>query len=44
VGRDGEERYRRRVEETCEYLLRDLALPEGGFASSQDADTEASRG
>ncbi len=35
----GDDRYRRVAEETCEYLLRDLALPDGGFASSQDADT-----
>jgi uncharacterized protein len=40
----GEERYRRVVEETCDYLLRDLALPEGGFASSQDADTDGVEG
>jgi uncharacterized protein len=40
----GEERYRRVVEDTCEYLLRDLALPGGGFASSQDADTEGVEG
>jgi uncharacterized protein YyaL (SSP411 family) len=40
----GEERYRRVAEETCEYLLRDLALPHGGFASSQDADTEGVEG
>jgi uncharacterized protein len=40
----GEERYRGVVEETCEYLLRDLALPEGGFASSQDADTDGVEG
>jgi uncharacterized protein YyaL (SSP411 family) len=40
----GEKRYRRVAEETCEYLLRDLALPEGGFASSQDADTEGVEG
>ncbi len=40
----GEERYRRVVEETCDYLLRELALPEGGFASSQDADTDAVEG
>ncbi|HKP18984.1 MAG TPA: thioredoxin domain-containing protein [Gaiellaceae bacterium] len=39
-----EERYRRVAEETCAYLLRDLALPEGGFASSQDADTEGVEG
>ena len=40
----GEERYRRVVEETVEYLLRELALPEGGFASSQDADTDGVEG
>ncbi len=40
----GEERYRRVAEETCAYLLRDLALPEGGFASSQDADTNGVEG
>ena len=40
----GEERYRQVVEETCEYLLRDLALPGGGFASSQDADTDGVEG
>jgi len=41
---NGEERYRVVVEETCDYLLRDLALPEGGFASSQDADTDGVEG
>jgi uncharacterized protein len=40
----GEERYRQVVEETCEYLLRDLSLPGGGFASSQDADTDGVEG
>ena len=40
----GEERYRRVAEETLDYLLRDLLLPEGGFASSQDADTNGVEG
>ena len=35
----GRERYREIVEETVGYMLRELALPEGAFASSQDADT-----
>ena len=35
----GDERYRRVVEETLDYLIREMLLPEGGFASAQDADT-----
>jgi uncharacterized protein YyaL (SSP411 family) len=40
----GEERYRRVTEETLDYLLRELHLPEGGFASAQDADTDGVEG
>jgi uncharacterized protein YyaL (SSP411 family) len=40
----GEERYRAVCEETIEYLLRELLLPEGGFASAQDADTDGVEG
>jgi uncharacterized protein len=40
----GEERYRRIVEQTLDYVLRELALPEGGFASAQDADTKGVEG
>jgi uncharacterized protein YyaL (SSP411 family) len=40
----GEERYRRIVEETLDYLVRELRLPEGGFASAQDADTAGVEG
>ena len=40
----GNERYREVVEETLEYALRELALPGGGFASSQDADTDGVEG
>ena len=40
----GDERYRQVAEETVEYLLRELALPGGGFASSQDADTDGVEG
>jgi hypothetical protein len=40
----GDERYRTVVEQTLDYVLRELALPEGGFASAQDADTEGVEG
>jgi uncharacterized protein len=40
----GVERYRRVTEETLDYMLRELLLPEGGFASAQDADTDGVEG
>jgi uncharacterized protein YyaL (SSP411 family) len=40
----GEPRYRTVVEETVEYMLRELRLPEGGLASAQDADTDGVEG
>jgi uncharacterized protein YyaL (SSP411 family) len=40
----GDPRYRRVVEQTIEYMLRELWLPEGAFASSQDADTDGVEG
>ena len=40
----GEEGYRRIVEETLDYLVRELRLPDGGFASAQDADTDGVEG
>jgi hypothetical protein len=40
----GRERYREVVEATLGYMLRELALPEGGFASAHDADTEGVEG
>src|SRR5213080_2529052 len=40
----GEERYRRVAEETLEYMLRELRLEHGGFASAQDADTDGVEG
>ncbi len=40
----GEPRYRRVVEETLDYLLRELALGDGGLASAQDADTQGVEG
>ena len=40
----GQARYREVVEETVEYMLRELALADGGFASAQDADTDGVEG
>jgi uncharacterized protein len=40
----GEERYREITVETVEYMLRELLLAEGGFASAQDADTDGVEG
>jgi hypothetical protein len=40
----GDERYRGVAQETLDYLLRELRLPEGGFASAQDADTDGVEG
>jgi len=40
----GEERYREVAERTLGYMLRELRLPGGGFASAQDADTNGVEG
>jgi uncharacterized protein len=40
----GTARYREVVEETVEYMVRELRLEHGGFASSQDADTDGVEG
>jgi uncharacterized protein YyaL (SSP411 family) len=40
----GEERYRTVAEQTLDYVVRELRLPGGGFASSQDADTDGVEG
>jgi uncharacterized protein YyaL (SSP411 family) len=40
----GEERYRSVAEWTLDYMVRELRLESGGFASSQDADTNGVEG
>ena len=40
----GRERYREVVADTLDYVLRELALPDGGLASAQDADTAGVEG
>ncbi|HET6449828.1 MAG TPA: thioredoxin domain-containing protein [Spirochaetia bacterium] len=40
----GREQWRRTAREVCEYVLRDLSLPEGGFATAEDADSEGEEG
>ncbi len=40
----GKSRYREVVVETLDYVLRELALDGGGFASAQDADTDGVEG
>src|SRR5688572_6702509 len=40
----GRERYREIVEETLGYMLRELVLPGGAFASAHDADTDGVEG
>ena len=40
----GKARYRTVVEQTVGYMLRELGLGGGGFASSQDADTDGEEG
>ena len=39
-----DERYREVAERTIDYVLRELALEGGGFASAQDADTDGTEG
>src|SRR6266542_1417300 len=40
----GNDRYRTVAEDTLDYMLRELRLPEGGLASAQDADTDGVEG
>jgi len=40
----GERRYRQVVDETVDYMLRELLLEDGGLASAQDADTDGVEG
>jgi uncharacterized protein YyaL (SSP411 family) len=40
----GEDRYRGVAERTLDYMVRELRLPGGGLASSQDADTDGVEG
>ncbi len=42
--RASRDRYAHAIRGTCEYVLRDLRLPSGGFASAEDADSSGAEG